>query len=190
MRRTALPFLLSLSALAAGRVWAADETIHLGQLNAAPRFVRTDPVGPAQPSPPGLSGGATELQGRWWISRGPADLGMGLGTVSYGLRPTGSIPGLMTSSGSNVVASGTLLTLGMRYRTTDRSAIYADASDLHAPGIEGGDAVFGKVGFELKSAQSSVNISYGGLGLRFSGDTHMTVRVGRGGLGFVMGHSF
>jgi len=41
-----------------------------------------------------------------------------------------------------------------------------------------------------KSAQSRWNVTYGGLGLHLAGDTRMTLRLRKGGLGIVMRHSF
>ena len=89
-----------------------------------------------------------------------------------------------------MLASGTVLTLGMRYRASEHSTLYADAAGVGPFGAEGGDAVVGKVGVEFKAAQSRWNIAYGGLGLRLGGDTRMTLRVRRGGLGVYMRSNF
>ena len=201
MRSSVPPLLLLMLGVAAvGVARADDETPELAGIVRsavpgagsfdAPRFVRID--SPAEPlrSLPGYRGATTELGYRWWLSSGRADLGLGLGTIAYVSRPTGSVPGLVADGSSNVIASATVLTLGLRYRTSERSAVFADAAGLRGSGLGGGEAVVGKVGVEFKLARSSWHIAYGGLGLRLAGDTRMTLRVRRGGLGLYMHSSF
>jgi hypothetical protein len=159
-----------------------------GGSNDAPRLVRTDDPAEPRRSPPGLRGETTEIGYRWWLSKGRADLGVGLGTLAYVVRPTGSLPGL-GDSGQSVLASGSVLTLGMRYRTSASSAVFADAASWHGAGLSG-DAVVGKVGLEFKTAKSTLNLAYGGLGLALPGDARMMLRVRRGGLGLVLRSSF
>ncbi len=199
--RSSTPLLLLVLGVAGAGLARADDdepepaAIALNALpgasaNDAPRFIRND--SPAEPprGAPGYRAETVELGYRWWVSRGRADLGMGLGTLSYVSRPTGSLPGVGADGAANLIASGTVLTLGMRYRTSERSALFADAAGLRAAGLDGGDAVVGKVGLEFKSAQSHFNIAYGGLGLRLAGDARMTLRMRRGGLGLYMRSSF
>lgn len=156
----------------------------------APRLVRNDDPAEAQRSAPGYRSATTELGYRWWLSKGRADLGLGLGTLAYVRRPTGSLSGLDPDRDATVLASGTVLTLGMRYRTSARSAVFADAAGWHGTGPIGSDAVAGKVGIEFKSARSRWNVAYGGLGLRLAGDARMTLRVRRGGFTISMRRSF
>jgi hypothetical protein len=158
--------------------------------NAAPRFTRSDSPD-AQPSAPGMRNDSSEVAYRWWASSGRADLGLGLGAVTLSSSPTGVIPGLATGGGGNVIASSTVLTLGMRYRTSPGSSIYADASGWRGNGFDATDGgVAGKVGLEFKAAQSRFNVAYGGLGMRLTGDSKMTVRLRRGGLGLFMKREF
>lgn len=157
---------------------------------AAPRLVRDDDPAEVQRSAPGYRSATTELGYRWWLSKGRADLGLGLGTLAYVRRPTGSLSGLGADRDATVLASGTVLTLGMRYRTSARSAVFADAAGWHGAGPIGSDAVAGKLGIEFKSARSRWNIAYGGLGLRLAGDARMTLRVRRGGFAISMRRSF
>ena len=159
-----------------------------GGSNDAPRLVRSDDPAEPRRSAPGLRGETTELGYRWWVSKGRADLGVGLGTLAYVVRPTGSLPGV-GDNGQSVLASGSVLTLGMRYRTSTSSALFADAASWRGAGLNG-DAVVGKVGLEFKTAKSSVNLAYGGLGLTLPGDARMMLRVRRGGLGLVLRSSF
>jgi hypothetical protein len=197
----AAPLIALLSALAtAGAARAEDDAMDAaarspaalagaGQ-NDAPRFVRDDAVPEPLRTAPNFRGETTEVSYRWWVSRGRVDLGLGLGTLAYSVRPLGSGAGLTPDATANVVASGTVLTLGMRYRTSDRSSVFADAASWRGAGIDGGDAVAGKVGIEFKSAQSQFNIAYGGLGLKLAGDARMTLRMRRGGLGIYMRSTF
>ena len=159
-------------------------------INDAPRVVRNDAPAEVQRALPGYRNATTEVGYRWWMSRGQADLGLGLGTLTYGARPAGSLPGVPNDAGAGVLASGTVLTLGMRYRSSDRATLYADASGVRGYGFDAGEAVVGKVGIEFKAAQSRFNIGYGGLGLKLAGDTRMTLRVRRGGLGVFMRSQF
>jgi hypothetical protein len=157
--------------------------------NEAPKFVRSDNVD-AQRSAPGLLNTTSELGRRWWVSRGPADFGVGLGTVTLVSRPTGAVDGLAGTDGAALAPSGTVLTLGMRYKTSDRSAFFADASGWHGGRLQNTDGFAGKVGMEFKSAQSRWQLSYGGLGLHLNGDTRMLVRIRSGGFGIYMRSSF
>ena len=162
-----------------------------GGTNNSPRFTRSDTPAGSEPSAPGLRNESSEMAYRWWVSSGRADLGLGLGAVALTTRPTGAIPGLVNAGGSTVVASGTVLTLGMRYRTSAQSSFFADASSWRGNGLDNNDGgVAGKVGLEFKSAQSRFNIAYGGLGMRLTGDSKMTVRLRRGGLGLFMHRAF
>jgi hypothetical protein len=180
------------AAFAAGESIADDvsgSVIAAGR-NGAPRFTRSDSPG-AQPSAPGLRNDSSEVSYRWWASSGRADLGLGLGAVTLSSSPTGAVPGLANGGNGNVIASGTVLTVGMRYRTSPQSSVYADASGWRGNGFDSTDGgVAGKVGLEFKSAQSRFNVAYGGLGMRLTGDSKMTVRLRRGGLGLFMKREF
>jgi len=200
MRSSTSSLLLALGLISAGAAFADDEAIGLAGVtrssvpgagsNDAPRLIRSEMPGDADRSLPGYRAETNELSYRWWRSSGRADLGFGLGTLTYGTRPTGSVPGLGSEGVSSVFAAGTVMTVGMRYRTSATSAVYADASGVRGYGFDGGEAVVGKVGIEFKAAQSRFNINYGGLGLRLAGDTRMTLRVKRGGLGVFMRSAF
>ena len=78
----------------------------------------------------------------------------------------------------------------MRYRTSARSSVFADAASWHGNGFDGADAVAGKVGIEFKSAKSRFNIAYGGLGLKLACYARVTVRMRRGGLALFMRSTF
>ena len=164
----------------------------------APRLTHIDLPIDSAPRVPGWRDQMTELDYRWWSLHGPAAVGFGVGTLLYGSRPVGLarptagyVPGAGADAApySALAGSGTVQTLGMRYRTSERSTVYADAAGVRGSGDER-DAVYGKVGIEFKGAQSRWNLVYGGLGLHLSGDTRMTVRLRRGGFALVMQRSF
>jgi hypothetical protein len=193
-----------LFATVGGAAFAADDALDAGDdeapprglqpigagTNDAPRLMRSDLVLEPRRSLPGYRHEASELSYRWWASSGRADLGVGLGTLTYVVRPTGSVPGLAGDDGARAIAAGTVLTMGMRYRTSARSAVFADASGVRGAGFDSGDAVVGKVGLEFKAAQSRWNVSYGGLGFKLAGDARMTLRLRRGGFGIYMRSAF
>ncbi|MEO5698465.1 MAG: hypothetical protein ABIQ60_15180 [Burkholderiaceae bacterium] len=158
----------------------------------ASQLVRIDSID-ASKAPPGLRNELTELSYRWWTTRGRADVGWGVGTWAYGTRPTAPLAKALSHGDAAPagVASGTLLTLGLRYYASDRSVLFADATGVHgAKGLMGDQPVIGKVGVEFKSARSQWKVAYGGLGLHLNNDTRMTVRVRRGGMKVSMRTSF
>ena len=115
-------------------------------------------------------------------------------TIALTTRPTGSIPGLVGTDSSTPTGS-TVLTLGMRYKTSPTASFFADASSWRGSSSAGNGgtpdtAVAGKVGMEFKSAQSMLHVAYGGLGVRLAGDSKMTVKLRRGGLGVFMRSAF
>ena len=169
---------------------AFDEQPAVASSSEPPRLIRTDLPIAAERSLPGYRSEVTEMSYRWWASSGRAHVGLGLGTLTYLDRPTGTVPGLATDASSIAIAGGTMLTMGLRYRTSATSAVFADASGVRGRGLDGGDAVVSKVGFEFGSTQSRWNVTYGGLGFRLAGDTRMTLRVRRGGLSIYMRSSF
>ena len=203
MRSCATCLLFVLGTLGAGLSCADDDLPDDGRALTearwadrieALRLTRTDVQSEPLRSLPGYRSELNELSYRWWLSSGRADVGLGLGTVSYGLRPisgfVGGSVGAMGDESSKVLATGTVLTLGMRYRTSAHSTLFADAAGVRGLGLEGGGAIVGKVGVDFKLAQSRWNIAYGGLGLRLNGDTRMTLRVRRGGVAIYMRSSF
>ena len=159
----------------------------------AVRLIRSE----AQSEPlrrlPGYRSELNELSYRWWLSSERTDVGLGLGTVGYGLRPLGGVralPGEAIDEPLKLIATGTVLTLGMRYRTSAHSALFADAAGVRGLRLANGDVLVGKVGVDFTLAQTRWNIAYGGLALRLDGDTRMTLRVRKGGLGLYMRRSF
>lgn len=148
----------------------------------APRLIRTEVSPTPQRSAPGYRTEFSELSYRWWTRGEQARLGVGLGSVVQLSRPTGMLAGVADPAAAQWSGSATSLLLGVRFRTSERSVVYADASIGHSFGAAASDPVVGKVGLELKNARSRWDIAYGGLGLRFAGDSSMSLRLRRGGV--------
>lgn len=151
-------------------------------LEDAPRLTRTDLPATPLPSLPGYRTDASELSYRWWSRGELADLGVGVGSVVQVTRPTGMLPGLAAAGAAQSSGSATSLLLAVRFRTSERSTVYADAAIGRSLGGGAPDPVVGKLGMELKAARSRWDIAYGGLGLRLAGDSGVSLRLRRGGL--------
>jgi len=187
----------------------ADESVQpLAQtygvgLTGAPRVTRVDlAVG----TPPTTFGGAqnlrpdsarlTDISQRFWLSRGRADVGFGIGALTLSAQPLGTAPSAAPNATLDnqtiLLASAPSLSVGMRYRASPQSTFFADASGSRGLGLNNGDSYLGKVGVEWKpaSAASRWNISYGGIGWRLSSDSRMTLRIRGGGLGLYMRSQF
>jgi hypothetical protein len=161
-----------------------------------PRLARSDTPNVAMPSLPGYRTDMTELSYRRWASAGRASVGIGVGTITLTDRAMGGgVGGVgggvpLRDAAPVAVASGSVLMLGLHYRATETSSVYADASRVSGLGLNGDDQVVGKVGMEFKAARSQWNVAYGGLGFRMAGDARMTVKLRRGGIGLFMRSAF
>jgi len=154
------------------------------------QFTRIDQPNITTRSLPGYRTDLSELSYQRWVTRGRADVGVGVGSVTLVDRPIGLLPGRLGDGAALKAASGTMLMLGLRYRTTESSSIYADAAHVRGFGLDGEDRVISKVGVEFKAAQSDWNIGYGGLGFKLAGDARMTFRLRRSGFGIFMRSTF
>ncbi|CAN5287229.1 hypothetical protein BH11PSE9_BH11PSE9_19270 [soil metagenome] len=142
-------------------------------------------------APPGSRADVSGVSYRFWKRVGPSaaglDVGVGVGTVGYLVRPPAQSA---VDSPANLVNPSTLLTVGMRYRTSERSTVFADTSSARGFAGNGHDAYVAKVGMEWKSASSPVRFMQGGLGLQLDGGGRMTLRVRKGTVGVYMRSSF
>jgi hypothetical protein len=170
-----------------GAVWADDEPM---QAPEAAQLTRVDMPNLSTHSAPGYRTDMTELVYRRWVTRGRADVGIGFGSVTLVDRANGVLPGQLVDGQSQPAGSGALLMLGLRYRTTAQSTVYADAAHGRGLGLDGDDHVVGKVGIEFKAVQSNWKIAYGGLGFRLAGDARMTLKLRRSGLAIMMRSTF
>ena len=154
------------------------------------QFTRVDQLNITTRSLPGYRTDLSELSYQRWATHGRADVGVGVGSVTLVDRPTGLLPGRLGDGAALTAGSGTMLMLGLRYRTTESSSIYADAAHVRGFGLDGEDRLISKVGIEFKAAQSDWKIGYGGLGFRLAGDARMTVKLRRSGFGIFMRSTF
>jgi hypothetical protein len=182
---------MSLAALLAGAggsvARASDETFEPATVF---QLTRADVTQAAVRSLPGYRADIAELSLQHWASSGRAGVGFGVGSVLLIDRPTGGLPGRSGNAAALTTASGTTLMLGLRYRASEQSSIYADASHVRGLALDGDDRIVSKVGVEFKAAQSNWKIDYGGLGLRLAGDARMTLKLRRGGLAISMRRAF
>ena len=154
------------------------------------QIARVDVPNVAPRSLPGYRTDLTELSYQRWAIHGRAEVGVGVGSLMLLDRPNGMQLGRVAEGPTPGSSSATMLMLGLRYRATAQSSIYADAAHVRGLGLEGEDRVVSKVGIELKAAQSDWKIAYGGLGFRLAGDARMTLKVRRGGLSIAMRRAF
>ena len=175
---------------------AAEMT--MAALQPAPDALRLSPEVTAQHSrfaPPGApvfdadGRQLTELAGvdyRLWMSRGRASFGVGVGTLGY-LQPG---PGNAGGATALVGASPTV-SVGMRYRMTKDSAVFADA--LGAPGLPpqtSGGYVNTKVGLEWKPATSRFGFDHGALGMHLDSGYRLSLKARHGGVGVYLRGDF
>lgn len=157
---------------------------------AAPRYVRTEPALANVALIPSSAGAArgelNEISRRWWLSHARADIGVGLGTAAY------SVPASEARDGQATLRNAVpALSVGLRYRVSPESALYADASN--APGLhgKGSEAYSAKVGVEWQGEpRTGWGFMQGGLGLRMDSGKTMTMRVKGGGLGVYLRSKF
>lgn len=131
---------------------------------------------------------AAQVGYRGWLRHGRFGFGLGVGAVvvranspADGTARFGAADGAMFSALPDPV-----LTVGVSYRLSDRSAIYADAERLYGAPLAGN----AKAGLQLKSAQPQWNLAYGGLGLRLAGDTRVSLKLRKGGMVIAMRRTF
>ena len=159
---------------------------------AAPRYTRSLPGLSATVVLPSGNRAArpaelTELSQRWWLSRQRADIGVGLGMVGYNVvTPEARADDAQTLR--NAVPS---VNVGIRYRVSPGSAIYADAASARGLYGKGSAAYFTKLGVEWQgSPRSGWGLAHGGIGLRLDSGKTMTMRVKGGGLGVFLRSQF
>lgn len=193
--------LLVLLSLAPAAANAADDTdevdgsLRVTRVDLSVRNPSADVLGVqgtrnVQPDSAQLS----EISYRYWLSRGRTDLGFGIGTLALTARPLGTAPSAAPTVDNSTIllASAPSLTVGMRYRASPHSTVFADATGTRGLGSNSGDAYLGKVGVEWKPASLSSrwNIAYGGIGWKLSTDSRMTLRIRSGGVGLYVRSQF
>ena len=123
---------------------------------------------------------------RWWLRRGRADVGIGLGAIGRVVAP-------VEASGEATLAyAAPTLTLGLRYQLTERSTLYADASGLRRnQGDAGADLFATKLGVEWAGrSRSRLGFDKGAFGLLLDSGYRMSLRIRHGGLGLYVRGQF
>ena len=123
---------------------------------------------------------------RWWLRRGRADVGIGLGAIGRVVAP-------VEASGEQTLAyAAPTLTLGLRYQLSERSTLYADATGARrGQGEAGADLFATKLGVEWAGRpRSRLGFDKGAFGLRLDSGYRMSLRIRHGGLGIYVRGQF
>lgn len=168
---------------AAGALGDGDHAFTVERLDAplAPGDATPGPGRDAQGRP------LTDIDGvalRWWLRRGRADFGLGVGALGYRGAAAGGdgAPQALEHGASTIV-------VGWRWSMGARSTLYADAMGSRGLGL-GAELYQTKVGVEWKTRSAPLGFERGALlGVRFDSGYRMTLRPRRGGLGiYLRGH--
>lgn len=209
VRRSALA---GVALVAAGAAWA-DDGIDIGDapeagiaatwnergndVLTAPRFVRSGhPLPRAMASStadrflaqPGQRVELLGLSHRWWHSNHRTDIGVGLGTMG---QYVSAFDGRSSENAQPLQKPVASVSVGMRWRMSPDSALYADASSARGLFGKGSDAYFTQLGVEWQGApRSGLAFASGGVGLRLDSGKTMTMRIKGGGLGLYLRSKF
>lgn len=137
--------------------------------------------------------GSNQLVGvsaRVWMSRGRADIGVGFGALGR----VAEVPPVADASAAapGWASAAPVVSVAMRYRVSEHSAVFADASLAHSLiGAEGvGNYANAKVGVEWKGAESRLGFERGRLGLQLDSGYRMSFRIRKSGLGVYLRGKF
>ncbi len=138
---------------------------------------------------------STELAGvgyRWWSSHGRTDVGFGVGTVGrVTVSPEMHAPVTMAASPATLSGAGPVMVVGWRYRVSNVSAVYADASRASLPGAEERVQYNAKLGMEWRAAKpQQLGFDPGTLGVQFDSGYRMSVRLRSGGVKLMLRSQF
>jgi len=137
---------------------------------------------------------SNELAGvsyRLWMSHGRAAVGVGVGALARVMYPTPSAvaePGVAPT----LTDTAPVVSVAMRYRASERSVVFADASLAH--GLAGPQGIGGytnaKVGVEWKSAKPKLGLEHGRLAVQLDSGYRMSLRIRKSGLGVYLRGKF
>ena len=124
---------------------------------------------------------------RWSASHGRADLSVGVGTLG---RPV-SLAGA-SSATPTLAGAGPLVVLGWRYRVSEVSAVYADASRAALSGAADEPAQYAaKLGVEWRARKvQGLGVEPGSLGVQFDSGYRMSLRLRSGGVKLLVRSQF
>lgn len=123
---------------------------------------------------------------RWWMGAGRTRVGMGLGMATLWDVPPGHGDHLSRSA-ATAIAFQPIVSLGLRYRLTPDTRVFADATRLRASprsGEDDDDAVAGGVGVEWKAARRApLGFDRGSLRFQLRSGSLMSLKVRKGSIG-------
>jgi hypothetical protein len=123
---------------------------------------------------------------RWWMGAGRTRVGMGFGMATLWDVPPGHGDHLSRSA-ATVIAFQPIVSLGLRYRLTPDTRVFADATRLRASprsGEDDDDAVAGGVGVEWKAARRApLGFDRGSLRFQLRSGSLMSLKVRKGSIG-------
>lgn len=132
----------------------------------------------------------SELAGvnyRLWVSHGRAGVGVGVGTIGYVTpRPDGRVEGPLALTGTSPMVS-----VGLRYRLSHESTVFADASGVHGLGTEpNANYLNTKLGMEWKPAKRAFGFDHGAIGMQLDSGYKLSLKARHGGLGLYLRGQF
>ena len=113
------------------------------------------------------------LNYRVWMTRGRADVGVGIGTLGFVVAPSIDAPRAL-------VGARPIVTLGLRYRMSDQHQLFADAFGARGLGADPAAYVTTRVGLEWKPAKSSIGLAHGALGVQLDSGYRLSLKVRHG----------
>lgn len=158
---------------------AASSSFEIGTVHS-----RLQPPAVSQPR---LDGRATpELAGihyRLWMTRGRADIGVGVGTLGHVLPAAAGL--------RSVVGAVPSVTMGMRYRVSEHHLLFADASGARGLGADPAATYLAtKLGLEWKPAASTLGFEHGALGVQLDSGFRLSLKSRRGGPALYLRNTF
>jgi hypothetical protein len=124
---------------------------------------------------------------RLWMSHGRAQWGVGVGTLGY-VQPhaSGRVEGPMS-----LIDAAPTVSLGLRYRVTPESSVFANASGTRGLGSDTANAyVNAKVGMEWKPAKPRFGFDHGAIGMQFDSGYALSLKARQGGVGLYLRGKF
>lgn len=152
-------------------------------------LLQAEPAGLAvverQAAPGGASLGVAGSSYRWWLQRGSAGIGIGLGSMGTVVMPAAGAAQPM-----RLGAMVPTVSVGLRYQTSPHSLVYADALQARNLLPGGVDAYQAKVGVEWARRESPLRLDGGSLGVRFDSGLRMSLRLRKDKVGIYVRSTF
>lgn len=163
----------------AERMQQPERAVREPQFTAERAWLQDGALAPQDPTGRPLSDMAG-VSYRWWARHGRANVGLGLGTVGF-VTPNVEQQGLGAGA---LRAAVPTLTFGLRYRVSDDTAVYADATSARMLATAAAPGLYNtKVGMEWQPAKSRFGFENRSLGVQLQSGYRMSLRVKSGGIG-------